>query len=129
MSNRSNTAFSSYTLGNITLSNRLAMAPMTRSRAIQNIPNQLIATYYTQRASAGLIISEGVSPSPNGLGYARIPGLFSKDQINAWKLVTKSVHDEGGKIFAQIMHTGRIGHASNLPEGGRVIAPSAIIAE
>ncbi|HPM29037.1 MAG TPA: alkene reductase [Chryseolinea sp.] len=128
MTKKVNTSFTSYALGNTTLSNRLVMAPMTRSRAINNIPNKLIAEYYAQRASAGLIISEGVSPSPNGLGYARIPGLFSKDQINGWKLVTQAVHDAGGKIFAQLMHTGRIGHALNLPEGGRIVAPSAVVA-
>src|SRR6187431_638169 len=128
MTKKTNTSFSTYKLGNANLSNRLAMAPMTRSRAINNLPNELIASYYAQRASAGLIISEGVSPSPNGLGYARIPGLFSKDQVKAWQLVTTAVHDAGGKIFAQLMHTGRIGHALNLPEGARVIAPSAVAA-
>jgi len=128
MTKKTNTSFSTYKLGNANLSNRLAMAPMTRSRAINNLPNELIASYYAQRASAGLIISEGVSPSPNGLGYARIPGLFSKDQVKAWQLVTKAVHDAGGKIFAQLMHTGRIGHALNLPEGARVVAPSAVAA-
>lgn len=120
------TAFTSYQLGNATLANRLVMAPMTRSRAINNQPNELIAAYYAQRATAGLIVTEGVSPSPNGLGYARIPGIFSADQIKAWKQVTKAVHDGGGKIFAQLMHTGRVGHALNLPEGARIIAPSAI---
>src|SRR6187551_545537 len=122
------TTFTPYQLGNTTLANRLVMAPMTRSRAINNQPNELIAAYYAQRASAGLIVTEGVSPSPNGLGYARIPGLFSADQIKAWQQVTKAVHDGGGKIFAQLMHTGRIGHALNLPEGARVIAPSAVAA-
>jgi len=120
------TAFTPYKLGNSTLANRLVMAPMTRSRAINNIPNELMAAYYAQRASAGLIVTEGVSPSPNGLGYARIPGLFSDTQVKAWKQVTQAVHEEGGKIFAQIMHTGRVGHALNLPAEGRVIAPSAV---
>jgi len=115
-----------YKLGNITLDNRVVMAPMTRSRAIGNVPNNLIAEYYEQRASAGLIITEGVSPSPNGLGYARIPGLFSDDQVEGWKLVTQSVHDRGGKIFAQIMHTGRIGHTNNLPDGAFLLSPSAV---
>ncbi len=122
------TAFSPYALGKSTLSNRIVMAPMTRSRAINNIPNELIATYYKQRANAGLIITEGVSPSPNGLGYARIPGLFSSDQIKGWKKATDAVHEAGGKIFAQIMHTGRIGHPANLPKGAVVVAPSAILA-
>jgi N-ethylmaleimide reductase len=127
MSN-TNIAFTAFTLGNTPLTNRLVMAPMTRSRAINNLPNELIASYYVQRASAGLIITEGISPSPNGLGYARIPGLFSKDQVNAWKQVTTAVHEAGGKIFAQLMHTGRIGHALNLPEGARIVAPSAVLA-
>ncbi|MEO8769954.1 MAG: alkene reductase [Ferruginibacter sp.] len=120
--------FSPYKLGNIELANRIVMAPMTRSRAIGNIPNDLIATYYGQRATAGLIITEGTSPSPNGLGYSRIPGLFNDDQVKGWKLVTDEVHAKGGKIFVQLMHTGRITHTLNLPEGGKVIAPSAIAA-
>jgi N-ethylmaleimide reductase len=104
------------------------MAPMTRSRAINNVANDLIAEYYKQRASAGLIITEGTAPSPNGLGYARIPGIFSVEQINGWKKVTTAVHDQGGKIFVQLMHTGRIGHNNNLPFGASLLAPSAIAA-
>ncbi len=104
------------------------MAPMTRSRAIGNIPNDLIATYYEQRASAGLIITEGTSPSPNGLGYSRIPGIFSEAQIAGWKKTTEAVHQKGGKIFIQFMHTGRMGHPLNLPQGAEIIAPSAIAA-
>jgi len=117
-----------YTLGQIELKNRIVMAPMTRSRAIQNVPNDLIAEYYGQRASAGLIITEGTSPSPNGLGYARIPGIFSVEQINGWKKVTSAVHQKGGKIFVQLMHTGRVAHNNNLPFGARVVAPSAVSA-
>jgi N-ethylmaleimide reductase len=82
--------------------------------------------YYEQRASAGLIITEGTSPSPNGLGYARIPGMFSKQQIEGWKKITTAVHNKGGKIIIQLMHTGRISHALNMPEGARIIAPSAV---
>lgn len=119
-------ALSSYRLGNLELKNRIVMAPMTRSRAINNIPNNLMAEYYSQRASAGLIVSEGTSPSPNGLGYARIPGIYSADQINGWKKVTNAVHEQGGKIFVQLMHTGRIGHDFNLPEGAQLVAPSAV---
>ena len=122
------TTFTPYQLGKTALTNHLVMAPMTRSRAINNLPTKLIATYYAQRATAGLIITEGVSPSPNGLGYARIPGLFSDDQVHAWQHVTKAVHDKGGKIFAQIMHTGRVGHELNLPKGAKLLAPSAIAA-
>ena len=120
--------FSPYQLGNIQLTNRIVMAPMTRSRAIGNIPNELIATYYEQRATAGLIITEGTSPSANGLGYSRIPGLFNDSQVKGWKIVTDEVHAKGGKIFVQLMHTGRITHLLNLPEGGKVVAPSAIAA-
>ncbi len=118
--------FSEYKLGNATLSNRVVMAPMTRSRAIGNIPNALMATYYAQRAGAGLIITEGTTPSPNGLGYARIPGIYSQEQVEGWKLVTDAVHTKGGKIFIQLMHTGRVGVAENLPAGAEVLAPSAV---
>jgi N-ethylmaleimide reductase len=113
-------------LGNLTLQNHFVMAPMTRSRAIGNIPNALMATYYGQRATAGLIITEGTSPSPNGLGYSRIPGIFSQEQVEGWKLVTTAVHERGGKIFIQLMHTGRISHPLNLPSGAEILAPSAI---
>lgn len=102
------------------------MAPMTRSRAINNVPNALMATYYAQRASAGLIITEGTSPSANGIGYARIPGIYSSQQVNGWRGVTSAVHARGGKIFVQLMHCGRVAHPLNLPDGGRIIAPSAI---
>lgn len=121
--------FSPYILGKLELSNRIVMAPMTRSRAIGNLPNDLVVKYYSERASAGLIITEGTSPSPNGLGYARIPGLFNVEQIAAWKAVTDGVHAKGGKIFVQLMHTGRITHPLNLPEGAKVVGPSAIPAE
>jgi N-ethylmaleimide reductase len=121
-------ALTPYNLGKLELKNRIVMAPMTRSRAINNVANDLIAEYYTQRASAGLIITEGTAPSPNGLGYPRIPGIFSVEQINGWKKVTSAVHEKGGKIFVQLMHTGRIGHDHNLPFGARLLAPSAIAA-
>ncbi len=121
-----NKLFSHYQLGKIELKNRIVMSPMTRSRAIENIPNEVIAAYYAQRADAGLIITEGTSPSPNGLGYARIPGLFNSQQIEGWKKVTNAVHAKGGRIFVQLMHTGRIGHEKNLPQGARVLAPSAV---
>jgi N-ethylmaleimide reductase len=107
----------------------LVMAPMTRSRAIGNIPNELMAEYYAQRASAGLIITEGTSPSPNGLGYPRIPGIFSAAQVAGWKLITDAVHTQGAKMFIQFMHCGRVGHALNLPAGARILAPSAIRAD
>lgn len=120
--------FEPTTLGKIPLKNRIVMAPMTRSRALHNIPNELMAKYYGQRAGAGLIITEGVSPSLNGLGYARIPGLFNADHVKGWRLVTEAVHKNGGKIFIQLMHTGRVGHPLNLPHGALVFGPSAIAA-
>lgn len=113
-------------LGPIRLANRIVMAPMTRSRATHsNAPDALIAKYYEQRATAGLIVTEGTSTSPNGLGYARIPGLFNEEQVSGWQLVTDAVHKAGGKIFVQFMHTGRVSHQDNLPVGARVVGPSA----
>ena len=123
------TALTPYALGRHTLTSRIVMSPMTRSRAINNLPNNLMADYYGQRASTGLIITEGVSPSPHGLGYARIPGIFSDEQTQAWKPVAEAVHKKGGKIFMQLMHAGRIGHSHNLPTSARLIAPSAIVAK
>ncbi|MHB0919711.1 MAG: alkene reductase [Thiomonas delicata] len=120
--------FSETTLGPLKLQNRLVMAPLTRSRATGNIPNALMAEYYAQRASLGLIIAEGTSPSPNGLGYPRIPGVFSDAQVAGWKLVTDAVHAKGAKMFLQLMHCGRIAHPLNLPAGARVLAPSAVVA-
>ena len=108
------------------LANRAVMAPMTRSRADHaNTPNALMAEYYGQRASAGLIITEGTSPSPNGLGYPRIPGLFNHEHVQGWKLVTEAVHAKGAKIFVQLMHTGRVTHVANLPADARVLGPTA----
>ena len=121
-----NNLFDDFQLGSIHLKNRAVMAPMTRCRAIGNIANELIAEYYAQRAGAGLIITEGTSPSPNGLGYARIPGIFSTEQIKGWKIVTDAVHKEGSKIFVQMMHTGRVGSKINLPAGAKLLAPSAV---
>lgn len=119
--------FETTQLAGLELSNRVVMAPMTRSRAVvANAPGDLEATYYGQRASAGLIITEGTAPSPNGLGYPRIPGLFSPAQVAGWRKVTDSVHDKGGRIFVQLMHVGRVAHQANLPEGGEVIAPSSV---
>jgi N-ethylmaleimide reductase len=120
--------FSPTKLGPFTLQNRLVMSPLTRNRATGNVPNDLMVEYYKQRASAGLIITEGTSPSPNGLGYPRIPGAFSAAQIAGWKRVTDAVHVRGAKIFLQLMHTGRIGHPNNLPAGASVVAPSAVAA-
>lgn len=123
---KNNLLLSPFKLGDIILKNRIVMSPMTRSRAIGNIPNQLMAKYYGQRASAGLIITEGTSPSPNGLGYSRIPGNYNDLQAEAWTKVTKSVHEKDGRIFLQIMHTGRISHPANMPEDALILAPSAV---
>ena len=118
--------FEPFTARHLQLSNRAVMAPMTRSRAVaSNTPNALMAEYYAQRASAGLIVTEGASPSPNGLGYARIPGLFNAQQARGWKLVTDAVHAQGGKIVVQLMHAGRVAHVANLPVGAEVVGPCA----
>ncbi len=123
----SDTLLLPYNSGSLELKNRTVMAPMTRSRATSdNIPTPIMAEYYRQRATAGLIVTEGTSPSPNGLGYSSIPGIFNEKQVLAWKQVTDAVHLEGGKIFVQLMHTGRIGHQHNLPQGAEVLAPSAV---
>ncbi len=118
--------FTAKKVGALELKNRIVMAPMTRCRAIGNIPNDLMATYYQQRATAGLIITEGTSPSPNGLGYARIPGIFSEEQVEGWKKTTAAVHKSGGKIIVQLMHTGRISHVLNMAHNTEILAPSAI---
>lgn len=110
------------------LRNRIVMSPMTRSRAVDaNTPNALMAEYYGQRATAGLIITEGTSPSPNGLGYPRIPGLYNQAQVNGWKLVTNAIHERGGKVFVQLMHTGRVTHVANLPAGAEVVGPGTAV--
>ncbi|WP_046244236.1 alkene reductase [Hymenobacter terrenus] len=124
----SNKAFEPAKLGALTLANHLVMAPLTRSRAPGNVPNELMAEYYRQRATAGLIITEGTAPSANGLGYARIPGLFNQEHVTNWQRVTETVHHHGGHIFVQLMHVGRVFHPHNLPAGAEGIAPSAIAA-
>lgn len=106
--------------------NHIVMAPMTRSRATGNLPNELMARYYEQRAAAGLIITEGTAPVPDGTGYTRIPGIYSEAQVEGWKKTTAAVHKQGAKIFLQLMHTGRIGHVDNLPAGARLVGPSDI---
>ncbi|MEQ4720700.1 alkene reductase [Nonomuraea sp. B19D2] len=125
------TAFDSFELGCKRLANRIAMAPMTRSRAYAPgaSPTELMATYYAQRAGAGLIVTEGTQPSLIGQGYPDTPGLHSAEQVAAWRTVTDAVHREGGVIFAQLMHTGRIGHPSLLPDGLHPVAPSAVAAK
>ena len=119
--------FTPYNLGHVTLKNRIVMAPMTRSRAIGNVPNEMMAEFYSQRADAGLLITEGTSPSANGLGYARIPGLFNQEQLIGWRKVTGQVHNKGGHIFVQLMHTGRVSHPLNMPPDAKIISSSAEI--
>ncbi len=126
----SSTLLSPAQIGSWPLKNRVVMAPMTRSRASEgSVPNALNAEYYGQRAEAGLIITEGTSPSPNGVGYARIPGIWSAAQVEGWKPVTAAVHAKGSHILVQLMHTGRVGHTANLPKGAEVLAPSPVQTE
>ncbi|MEU5976692.1 alkene reductase [Streptomyces sp. NPDC047315] len=124
------TAFDPLHLAGRTLTNRIAMAPMTRSRAYGPglSPTDAMATYYAQRASAGLIITEGVQPSAVGQGYPDTPGLHSEEQVAGWRKVTDAVHAEGGTIFAQLMHSGRIGHPDLLPGDLHPVGPSAVAA-
>jgi N-ethylmaleimide reductase len=120
--------FEPFTARALQLANRAVMSPMTRNRAVHaNTPNALMAQYYAQRATAGLIITEGVSPSPNGLGYPRIPGLFNAQQVKGWQLITSAVHANGGKIVVQLMHTGRVTHIANLPAGAETIGPTDVV--
>ncbi len=124
------TLFDPIRLGGIDCKNRIFMAPMTRSRAGDgDAPTEMNALYYGQRASAGLIISEGVYPNIDGKGYVRTPGIVTDDQIAGWKLVTDAVHAKGGKIVMQLMHCGRIASHHNKPKGSRTLAPSAIQAK
>ncbi|MFT0716565.1 alkene reductase [Flagellimonas lutimaris] len=118
--------FEATTLGGLELKNRIIMAPMTRSRAIDNIPNNLMKEYYSQRSSAGLILSEATAVSPNGTGYPRIPGAYTDEQIAGWKNIAKGIHNKGGKIFVQLFHTGRVSALLNLPKGAETIAPSVV---
>ena len=115
-----------YKIGDLKLSNRMVMAPMTRCRAVSaNVPGPLSVTYYTQRASAGLIITEGSQVSPKGVGFDRTPGIYSPDQVKSWKMVTNAVHERGGKIFLQLWHVGRMSHPDFLG-GDLPVAPSAL---
>lgn len=121
--------FSRYKLGDIELSNRMVMAPMTRCRAVEgNIPSPLAVTYYVQRARAGLIITEGSQVSPQGVGYVRTPGIYSQEQVAGWRKVTDAVHQSASKIFLQLWHVGRVSHSDFL-NGGLPVAPSALQVE
>ncbi|GAB7545258.1 alkene reductase [Cupriavidus sp. CuC1] len=122
-----NQLFTPIRIGRHSLPNRLVMAPMTRSRADDaGVPGDVVATYYAQRSGAGLIVSEGVYPSETGKGYVRTPGIHNDTQVAAWKRVTEAVHANGGRIFMQLMHSGRISHPSLLPGGALPVGPSPI---
>jgi N-ethylmaleimide reductase len=117
-------------LGPYTLRNRMVMAPMTRNRAVEgNVPSDSAVTYYAQRASAGLIVTEGTQVSHQGVGYPGTPGIHEADQVAGWRRVTDAVHERGGRIFAQLWHVGRISHPLLQPGGGLPVAPSALAAE
>ena len=122
--------FEPFQLGGLILPNRIVMPPMTRARAgAGEIPTDLMTQYYSQRASAGLIITEGTQISRQGQGYAWTPGIYSAQQVDGWRKVTASVHHAGGRIFAQLWHVGRLSHVSLQPGGQAPIAPSALVAE
>ena len=117
-------------LGSLVLANRIFMAPLTRNRAgADGVPGELAATYYAQRASAGLIVTEATQISPMGKGYIDTPGIHSRAQVQAWKQIVEAVHQSGGRIFLQLWHVGRISHSSLLPDNVQPVAPSAIRAK
>src|ERR1700760_836960 len=122
--------FEPYKLGPLTLPNRLVMAPLTRNRALEGlVPNPLAVEYYGQRASAGLLITEATQVSQQGQGYQDTPGIYSKEQVAGWRKVTDRVHANGGRIFLQAWHVGRISHVDLQANGAAPVAPSAIPAQ
>lgn len=124
------TLFSASSLGRVELKNRIVMAPMTRSRAdADGSPNALMLEYYRQRASAGMIITEGCQPSADGQGYCRTPGMHTAAHAKAWSDICQAVHEQGGRIALQLMHCGRVAHRLNKQAGSRTLAPSAIAAK
>ncbi len=131
MTNNQDMLFSPFTLGHLELPNRVLMAPLTRSRSQQpgDIPCEQNATYYAQRAGAGLIISEASQVSPQGKGYAFTPGIHSAEQVAGWRKVTDAVHAAGGRIILQLWHVGRISRSELQPGGQQPVAPSAIVPE
>jgi len=130
MSDTHPTLFSPVQVGPYTLPNRIVMAPMTRNRAGEgNVPTDLTTLYYTQRASAGLIVTEATQVAQEGQGYISTPGIHSDAQVAGWRKVTDSVHAKGGKIFLQLWHVGRVSHTLFQPNGGAPVAPSAILLE
>jgi len=124
------TLFEPIQFGDLVLKNRVVMAPMTRSRSTdQAVPTAEMIEYYAQRANAGLIVAEGTSPSADGMGYCRTPGIYNAEQIAAWRQVTDAVHAQGGTIVLQLMHCGRVATVHNKPAGSKTVAPSALKAE
>ena len=123
------TLFDPIQAGDLHLANRIAMAPLTRNRSPRAVPRDITATYYAQRASAGLLITEGTAISHQGQGYSDVPGLYSTEQLDGWKRVTQAVHARGGKIVTQLWHVGRVSHTALQPEGGAPVAPSAVRAQ
>lgn len=122
------TLFDPIQAGDLRLANRIAMAPLTRNRSPGAVPQPITATYYAQRASAGLLITEGTAISHQGQGYADVPGLYAPEQIEGWRPVTRAVHERGGCIVTQLWHVGRVSHSELQPGGGAPVAPSAITA-
>lgn len=123
------TLFDPFDLSGLQLANRIVMAPLTRNRSPGAIPQPIAVTYYAQRASAGLIITEGTAISPQGQGYADVPGLYTEEALEGWRAVTQAVHAKGGKIVVQLWHVGRVSHDSLQPNGQPPVAPSAIQAQ
>ena len=123
------TLFDPIQAGDLHLANRIAMAPLTRNRSPQAVPRDITATYYAQRASAGLLITEGTAITHQGQGYSDVPGLYGTEQLDGWKRVTQAVHARGGKIVTQLWHVGRVSHTALQPEGGAPVAPSAVRAQ
>ncbi|CAN5880093.1 alkene reductase [soil metagenome] len=123
------TLFDPVQAGDLHLANRIVMAPLTRNRSPNAIPPDIASTYYAQRATAGLLITEATAISQQGQGYSDVPGLYATEQLDAWKKVTDAVHAEGGKIVVQLWHVGRVSHTDLQPDNGKPVAPSAITAK
>jgi N-ethylmaleimide reductase len=124
-----NSLFDPVQVGDLRLPNRIVMAPLTRNRAPDAVPTPLMAEYYAQRATAGLLISEATAITHQGQGYADVPGLYGTEQLDGWKRVTQAVHDKGGRIYCQLWHVGRVSHVDLQPQGQAPVAPSAIAAQ
>ena len=129
VSQASPTLFDAVQAGDLHLANRVVMAPLTRNRSPNAVPPPIVATYYAQRASAGLLISEATAISQQGQGYSDVPGLYGSEQLDGWKRVTHAVHGAGGKIVVQLWHVGRVSHTDLQPDNGAPVAPSAIAAK